>query len=485
MKARHILGLAVLMAVAGSCKKNQNQDTSSFSASIEVDESRTYLDVMTVKWSEGDKIIVYGDGAPNAPKTYTLSTGDGTQTATFTTTGGVQPASTYRAFYPASSCRGVSGDVFTFSMPAMQTYTANGFMNNLNPMAGKNDGDGGTLIGFKNAFAILKLQTRGNVAVTKVEVTVPSGAFLYGNFTFDPTSGTTTYVDGGGSTITLNCGGGVALNENSDTDFYIVLPPGCLSGGFDVKYYRAANPNTPFATTNVPSNATGLNLLRNTIKRISLTAEAPVEYVYNLLPSAQIANWDASYFTYAADATHQGYPSFDITTNAAEPEAFFVTKNQIHLEHNHWYYLRWTSYATNKDKCTHDAYWPINGRGSVVNMYTSHNSSNQQNGSAYYRRTRCNGNTLSTTSIAYPMKTMEANKYQVNSIVFKAELFGTGDYEFRIDANNNYAAFEYRLLCPMLIDLNDYYGSSNIGDVIDALDGKGYFEGRMVKSEWR
>lgn len=481
MKARHILGLAVLMAVAGSCKKNQNQDTSSFSASIEVDESRTYLDGMTVKWSEGDKIIVYGDGAP---KTYTLSTGDGTQTATFTTTGGVQPASTYRAFYPASSCRGVSGDVFTFSMPAMQTYTANGFMNNLNPMAGKNDGNGGTLIGFKNAFAVLKLQTRGNVAVTKVEVTVPSGA-LYGNYTFDPTSGTTTYVDGGGSTITLNCGGGVALNENSDTDFYIVLPPGCLSGGFDVKYYRATNPNTPFATTSVPSNATGLNLLRNTIKRISLTAEAPVEYVYNLLPSAQIANWDASYFTSATDATHQGYPSFDITTNANEPEAFFVTKNTIELTHNHWYYLRWTSWASNKDKCTHDAYWPIDGRGSVVNLHTSTNDSNQQNGVAYFRKITKGNESVYTTSTNYPMKTLAASAYQVNSVIFKAEIFGSGNHQFRIDANNNKASFNYRLLCPMLIDLTEYYGPSyNGGDVINTLGNKAYFEGRHEKDTW-
>ena len=152
MKIRHIICMALLMAVAGACKKNQ--ETSSFSASIEIDESKTYLDGMKVKWSAGDQIIVYGNGDS---KTYGLSAGANTQTGTFTTTGGVQPANTYRAFYPSTSCTGVSGDIFTFTIPATQTYTAGGFNNNLNPMAGKNDGSGGTLIGFRNACAVLKV----------------------------------------------------------------------------------------------------------------------------------------------------------------------------------------------------------------------------------------------------------------------------------------------------------------------------------------
>ena len=77
MKIRHIICMALLMVVAGACKKNQ--ETSSFSASIEIDESKTYLDGMKVKWSAGDQIIVYGNGDS---KTYGLSAGANTQTGT-------------------------------------------------------------------------------------------------------------------------------------------------------------------------------------------------------------------------------------------------------------------------------------------------------------------------------------------------------------------------------------------------------------------
>ena len=141
MKTSLIIGMALLMAVASSCKKKENQDTSSFSASIEVDDSRTYLEGLKVKWTAGDQIEVYGNGDH---KTYTLSSGATYQTATFT-------------------------------MPATQTYTANGFMTKLNPMAAKTEGGGATLLKFKNTFSVLKVSATGNRTVTKVVLTVPSG----------------------------------------------------------------------------------------------------------------------------------------------------------------------------------------------------------------------------------------------------------------------------------------------------------------------
>lgn len=375
MKARHILGLAVLMAVAGSCKKNQNQDTSSFSASIEVDESRTYLDEMKVKWSAGDQIIVYGDGAPNAPKTYTLSSGATTQTATFTTTGGVQPASTYRAFYPASSCRGVSGDVFTFSMPDTQTYTANGFMNNLNPMAGKNDGNGGTTLGFKNAFAVAKFSTKGNRSVSKIELEVPSGKYVSGTFTFNYADGTTTHSSGGTQVITLNCANPVDLNSTTEEDFYFVLPPGSIDNGFTIRYYQP-NSNTPFATKTVEASTPGIALARNTIKTFHATAEAQVHYVHNLLPET-VSDVLGS-FNYWWDnvdivnpdytlASSSGCPSTLVNTksivvkpNTSYGEGYIYSKNKVHFNKDHIYYVRWyTLDQLNGENVTHDCYWPI------------------------------------------------------------------------------------------------------------------------------
>ena len=286
MKIRHIICMALLMAVAGACKKNQ--ETSSFSASIEIDESKTYLDGMKVKWSAGDQIIVYGNGDS---KTYGLSAGANTQTGTFTTTGGVQPADTYRAFYPAANCSGLSGDVFTFTMPATQTYTAGGFNNNLNPMAGKNDGNGGTLIGFRNACAVLKVNATGNnFAITSIELTTTGSAYqLSGTFTFDYVNKTTALSSGTGKTITLS-GINTTLTSTAQT-FYFVVPPQALANGFTVTY---KNGNTSVATKTVTAAQVTENYTLAPNKMLNLSVNVQVTGVINLLPNMIPANWFVS-----------------------------------------------------------------------------------------------------------------------------------------------------------------------------------------------
>ena len=183
---------------------------------------------------ENESVInlgLYGNGDSKA---YTLSSGANSQTATFTTTGGVQPTNIYRAFYPASSCTGVSGDVFTFTMPATQTYTSGGFMNTLNPMAAKNDGSGGTTLGFKNVFAILKVNATGNnCPITSIELTTEGSAYqLSGSFTFDYSGPTTSLSSGTGNKITLT-GISTTLTSAAQT-FYFVVPPAALGNGFTV-----------------------------------------------------------------------------------------------------------------------------------------------------------------------------------------------------------------------------------------------------------
>lgn len=368
MKARHILGLAVLMAVAGSCKKNQNQDTSSFSASIEVDESRTYLDGMTVKWSEGDQIIVYGGGAP---KTYTLSTGDGTQTATFTTTGGVQPASTYHAFYPASSCTGVSGDVFTFTMPATQTYTSGGFMNNLNPMAAKNDGNGGTTLGFRNAFAILKVSATGNnCAITSIELTTTGNAYqLSGTFTFDYINKATSLSSGTGNTITLS---GISTTLTSTPQpFYFVVPPQALANGFSVTF---KNGNTTIGSDviitadQVTSNYT---LAPNKIFQLG-TSSSPLYVeargIKNLFPAVNSTNWNVSTSPSPtltngnhADGQNTSFYGIQFTAGSSGEINIAPTSNSFNLTNGHKYYVRFWTFTKNYSGTTfYNLYLPVN-----------------------------------------------------------------------------------------------------------------------------
>ena len=64
-----------------------------------------------------------------------------------------------------------------------------------------------------------------------MELTDKNGANLAGNYEVDPANNTCTFV-GNATTVTLNCGEGVALNTETETVMYFVLPAGVFDGGF-------------------------------------------------------------------------------------------------------------------------------------------------------------------------------------------------------------------------------------------------------------
>ena len=479
MKTRLIIGMALLMAVASSCKKKENQDTSSFSASIEVDDSRTYLDGMKVKWTAGDQIEVYGNGDH---KTYTLSSGATYQTATFTTTGGVQPTNTYRAFYPAANCTGVSDDVFTFNMPATQTYTANGFMNNLNPMAAKTEGGGATLLKFKNAFSVLKVSATGNRTVTKVVLTVPSGNYVSGTYTFDYSTGNTTRISDGGNTLELTCGGnGVALDASTPTNFYFVLPPGTLPAGSTIAFYKSGS-NTPFYTSGATTTAQTLE--RNHIHTATLNAHETEKVVTNLLPelASDYTGWTIEHSgsspylnsNYPTQYGESFYPSgtycYVLTASTDHAECFIKSANNISYTTGHQYYVRWMSrkekwsndggsnwHNVNMNCFSQDVYWPAHENSRWVNS-------------------------LASTCVIW----------EQNSTVFTHNGQGadpntnTGSAKIRFDLNNGFGGtnFLFHYFCfadAMLIDLTECYTNQGYSIPSKAeLDSKPYFFGQRV-----
>ncbi|MBO5817419.1 MAG: hypothetical protein J6R26_05690 [Paludibacteraceae bacterium] len=151
-------------------------------------------------WNEGDQITVKVD---DATAVFTLETGAGTASATFT---GTMPASgtTYQVSYPVN---------YDESVLANQTYTANGFSKGLMKMSTKVAGtlDGGFAMSADNA--LLGLQLSGTQTLGKIVVTNTATAKTY----------------------TLNCAG-VTLS-NAATLFYIVVPAGEWASGFGVDVY--------------------------------------------------------------------------------------------------------------------------------------------------------------------------------------------------------------------------------------------------------
>ncbi len=189
-KLFNLFAAALVMLVAVSCEKNEVlPDNNSegkivtLKASINNGGTKTSLGqgvweegdpkVYPVLWSEGDAIAVIQNGV--IYKFVLSSVGDSGQTGTFV----LDNPSSYqnefdengeiKAFYPYDGVSLESGDI-KYNVPATQTYVENSFGNGASPMVAYRAAGVEGSLDFQNLFGALKLQLKGNVTVSKIQV---------------------------------------------------------------------------------------------------------------------------------------------------------------------------------------------------------------------------------------------------------------------------------------------------------------------------
>lgn len=495
MKIRFIFGLAMLMTVAGSCKKNEEKETNSFTASIEVDESsKTSLNGNKVFWETGDKIMVYND---NASHVYTLSGNGPTQLGTFTTTGGLQPTtSSYWGVYPYNSCTALNrgNDQFTFSFNASsQPYTSSGFADELNPMAGKNTNPSyPTRLYFRNAFSVLKIVATGNdCAIDAIELTTNgSNNSLTGTFVYDYGNQTLSLSSGTGNVITLT-GISTKLTSSPQT-FYFVVPPQALADGFTITYKNGTS-TVDTKTVDASTVSSHYNLAPNKMLSLTMRVEAQVQYVHNLLPELDVngQNWTVSRHilkNYNYDNSH--YPNealipsgntwvietasvyFSQSQNQTVTcnEGFIYTANGHHpqLTVGHTYYISWLSRTETEQgkSITQEVFWPERAWHVIPVSNTQYVTSN----TVLWKKNSYVFTLSQSIWIEDP---------QLGPVV-------DGLHKIRFDINNG--GNNIRHFCfadPILIDLTADY--TNQGRPIPnkaTLDGKAYFFGQRDIDTW-
>lgn len=237
-KSFAIIALAALVMLAG-CKKNDPKPNGTrLIAGIEKhkSDSKTSLDGLQIKWSEGDKLYVYDKDAEEGA-IFTLSSGEGTSTGEFTGTYNFTNENV--AVYPSSSFRGSGGTIVTMSLPAVQTASGSGtFGNGANPMLGVfSDMDNLTLT---SLCGVLCLQLTGNAHITAIEIVGGPGDKLNGTFTANYKDTDPVLIksgDDGTNTVRLNCN---ATLTPTAQKFYVVVPAGTLHG-FTMKVYNDNN----------------------------------------------------------------------------------------------------------------------------------------------------------------------------------------------------------------------------------------------------
>ncbi|MCQ2172007.1 MAG: hypothetical protein MJZ17_04540 [Bacteroidales bacterium] len=200
------LFLTILAAAAGftNCSKAElveNKETekggSVVYATTDAATKTTLANDYKVLWSEGDKITFVKDGATNTTYTYTLSSGAGTTSGTFTCAQTPENG-TYTVWYNYDKNEGYwylqnyvsAADISKAPMKATVTVS-DGIVSD---------------ISFKNEGGILRYTVKGNKTIGSIKVQSASREL----------------------DVTLSCGDGVALTEGG-TVFNIVVKPGTYS----------------------------------------------------------------------------------------------------------------------------------------------------------------------------------------------------------------------------------------------------------------
>lgn len=306
MKKNILSALAICAALLG-CQKNEIHETRpsgvELHATIEDDAStKTVMDENNnIRWSEGNQIIAFMKSS-YGHKYKLISSFVGKTYADFepeTSAGGNLSAGTEWnhnvVYYPYSEDVEAikSGDNYTLSvvLPSEQSYAAESFGNDFFPMVAVSENNN---ITFKNVLGGIKLQLRGTQKVKSIKLEGKNNEKLSGTATVtaytDETKPAITMASGASTSVTLNCGSGVQLNESKATEFIIALPPVLFSKGFTVTVTDDSG-NEQTIQTDKENSVLRSSLLvmpEVTLDKVPQTVEYVDEYGINHGPGVKI-----------------------------------------------------------------------------------------------------------------------------------------------------------------------------------------------------
>lgn len=196
-------------------------------------------------WTNWLMFDISGSAVPE----FALQSGAGQDSAVFS---GELPSDfankTYIAVYPFCNSASLNGMTVSFPIYQNQTYAAGSIGQNANPSVGIFDPDTKSA-SFRNVCGVLRLYIKGTARVLSITVADndPS-ARLWGTASVSLESSVpVTTLSGGGNSVILNCGG-VQLDPDSATPFYIVVPAGSFASGFTATV-RTLDGNVVFGTS--------------------------------------------------------------------------------------------------------------------------------------------------------------------------------------------------------------------------------------------
>ena len=267
--------LAAAIALIGCSQSSEEIDninnTSSshteFYASIPECDTRTYVeDNKYLRWNAGDDITVFNGNSYNSH--WQFAGEDGANSGKFNeigeggfVTGTPLDLTANYAVYPYDENISISeAGVVSLTLPAVQEYNhayENSFGAGANTMMAVTKNTSDNFLAFKNLCGYLKLKFYGNdVTVKSITVKGNNGEKIAGPATVTMAYGsdpTITMGDDTTDTITIDCGEGVTLSNDSEnpTTIWVVIPETTFEGGITITVTDANDQIFTKQTSNV------------------------------------------------------------------------------------------------------------------------------------------------------------------------------------------------------------------------------------------
>lgn len=239
----------VALALIAACNKVESplQCPDIITAQIEQEiATKTYMDAHNnIRWSEGDQIVGFMKSSLGL-KYQILPSSVGKTYASFEnvsgSNGNINAGTEWDhnvIYYPYSStieaAKSGSNYVLDVVLPSEQTYASESFGNGSMAMVAVSEDNN---ITFRNVLGGMKLQLKGTQKVKSITLQGKNNEKLSGAAVvtayIDETKPAITMAQSASTSVTLDCGSGVQLNESSATEFVISLPPVLFSQGFKV-----------------------------------------------------------------------------------------------------------------------------------------------------------------------------------------------------------------------------------------------------------
>lgn len=247
MKRLFLSALAIALVSCSAATDEQirpSENRKVFRATLEqTDDARTYLDDnIRLRWTADDRITIFEGTTRNKQYRFLGETGDNSGEFEYVKAGfGTGNAvDRYYALYPYASTTKLHEDGYiTYTFPAIQNYAAGSVGLGANVMvaitADLDDYD----LAFRNVGSYLLVKLYGtDQTVGSITLTATGGEAIAGSACITPVyrGEPTIEMTGTTTSVTLNCGEGVAIGTTAEeaTPFWIVIPPFTALQGISV-----------------------------------------------------------------------------------------------------------------------------------------------------------------------------------------------------------------------------------------------------------